>query len=156
MHAESMMILLGLQPVPLRLYKRKNSATSRKRYMTAVERSALLDNIIKRKRELGDTGTAEFIYYDMLDDGELPNHEGDVLVSLDTFLNYYKSANYQITGKHIDEKKVCERCGTEYGRKATMPYSKFKKQRFCSKNCACLDTASKRMSKANERKEAAI
>ncbi len=148
---------MGLLPVPEYLYRRKSiSPLFIKRRMTEDERIDLLNAIMKHKTTLGDTGTAEFIYYEMLEDGELPSHDGVNLVTLKNFFNYYTVANYKLTGKYEDEKKTCVRCAEIYIRRATVPIYKWNKQRFCSNRCACLDTIANRTAKQNERKQAAI
>ena len=155
-HTESLMITLGLRPVPEHMYRRQVVASLFiMRRMTEEERINLLCAITKHKTNLGNTGTAEFIYYEMLEDGELPSHDGVNLVTLNNFFNYYKVANYKLTGKYDNEKKTCVRCGEKYERRVTIPINKWNKQRFCSKKCACLDTVANRTIKQNERKQAA-
>lgn len=153
-HKESLMISMGMMPVPKHMYRRKVvDSLVKKRRMTEEERISLLYSVAKHIVGFNKVATAEFIYYEMLDNGELPTDDGVVLVTLNNFYNYYKSANYQVTGKYSDEQKICERCGKSFERRITIPYHRFKKQRFCSKKCACLNTVANRVSN-NEKKEA--
>ncbi len=154
--AESWMVSLGLKAVPEVTHRKKVIASNKRRLMSPEERINLLYGIAKHKTILGDAGTAEFIYYEMLDLGEIPSHEGAVFVSFDTFTNYYKLANYQISDKYKDERKTCVRCGNEYERRVTIPYHKWKKQRYCSVQCSNVVIIAKRIFKNNERKQAAI
>jgi len=154
-HAESWMVALGLSKVPANLSTKKIIATKKRRLMSPEERINLLYWIAKHKTILGDAGTAEFIYYEMIDLGEIPSHEGVVIVSFDTFTNYYKLANYQISDKYKDERKTCVRCGNEYVRRVTIPYHKWKKQRYCSVPCSNVVIIAKRIAKNNERQKTA-
>lgn len=150
------MISLGLLQVPAHLYEPRYEDFPKTRKMTSEERLAITLNIIKHKTTFGDSGTCEFIYYEMIDSDEIPKDKnGTVIVNLHTFNNYYKTACYQVKAKYTNEKKICEWCKKEYERLITMPFHKWNKQRFCSRKCACLDTVHNRTIKQNERKQAA-
>ncbi len=155
-HAESLMISLGMLPVPEHMYRSRQLPQIQKRYIRSNELTDLIDNIIKRKTNLGSIATSEFIYYEMLETGLIPSEDGVPLVSIDTFSGYYTFANRKIARKHIRETKTCLSCKKIFERNLTTPPHKWRKQQFCSRKCACINTVAQRVSKANERKQRAI
>ena len=145
-HTTSLFMALGFLPVPSYWYQKKEPR-QKPRYMTKDERESLVPNIVKHIEILGKNATAEFIYYEMLDEGEIPILNRFPLVRLDTFLNYYKCANRYIAGNTVTEKKICQECGAEYERKMTIATNAWKKSKYCTRHCASVVTARKRLAK---------